>query len=186
MGGAGTDKWLVGIGAADGKLLWETAYKSRYNSETPVVDGQTVICSGAGTVAYKIEKKDDKFTANQVWKKSTAAGIYNTPVLKDGLLYGLAAAGRGSTNMFCLKADTGDEAWTDKTARGDCGTILAAGSVLLCLSSNGELVAFKPSNKGYEELAKYKVGDARWAYPVIAGNRVFVKDKDSVMLWTID
>jgi outer membrane protein assembly factor BamB len=182
-----TDKSLVGIGAADGKLLWQTAYKSRYNSETPVVDGQTVICSGAGTVAYKIEKKDDKFTATQLWKKSTAAGIYNTPVLKDGLLYGLASAGRGGTTIFCLKADSGDEAWTDKTTRGECGAILDAGTVLLMLTSDSNLIAFKPGNKGYEEVAKYKVADsATWAAPVISGNRVFVKDKDSVILWTID
>jgi outer membrane protein assembly factor BamB len=185
-----TDKSLVGIGAADGKLLWQTAYKSRYNSETPIVDGSNVICSGAGTVAYKVEKKDDKFTANQVWKKSTAAGIYNTPVLKDGLLYGLAG-GRGGTTIFCLKADTGDEAWADKTTRGECGAILDAGTVLLALTSNGELVAFRPSNKGYEEVAKYKVCDKTgrdgvWAYPIVAGNRVFVKDNDTLTLWTIE
>jgi outer membrane protein assembly factor BamB len=185
-----TDKALVGVGAADGKLLWETAYKSRYNSETPVVSKDTVYCSGAGTVAYKIEKKDDKFTATQLWKKSTAAGIYNTPVLKDGLLYGLAASGGGrggGTTLFCLKADTGDEAWTDKTPRGECGEILDAGNVLLMLTSDSNLIAFKPSDKKYEEVAKYKVADsATWAAPVIAGNRVFVKDKDSVILWTID
>jgi outer membrane protein assembly factor BamB len=180
-----TSSGLVGISAADGKELWKTAYKSRYNSETPIVDGQTVYCSGAGTVAFKIEKKDDGFTPNQLWKKTEAAGIYNTPVLKDGMLYGLTGT-QQATSLFCVNAESGEVVWTDSTKRGGCGAVLDAGTVLLALTSNGELLAFKPSNKGYEELAKYKVGDAPWAYPIIAGNRVFVKDKDSVTLWLIE
>jgi hypothetical protein len=38
-------------------------------------------------------------------------------------------------------------------------------------------------------VAKYKVAPADsqvWSYPIISGNRVFVKDKDSVTLWTIE
>jgi outer membrane protein assembly factor BamB len=181
-----SDKSLVGINPADGKLLWKTAYKSRYNSETPVVDGQTVYVSGAGTVAYKIEKKDDGYGAEQLWKKSEAAGIYDTPVFKDGMLFGFTGGNRQPGNFFCVDAKTGDKLWTDDTKRGECGEILDAGSVLVALTSNGELVAFKPSNKSYEEVAKYKVGNQPWAYPILAGNRVFVKDKDSVTLWTIE
>jgi outer membrane protein assembly factor BamB len=185
-----SDKALVGIDPGNGKLLWETAFKSRYNSETPVADGDIVICSGAGpgTVAYKIEKKDDTFSAKQLWKQTVASGIYNTPLLKDGLIYGLASGGgRGSTTLFCLKADTGDKAWTDDTKRGECGGVLDAGSVLFLFSSDSELVVFKPSDKKFEEVAKYKIASSpTWAYPIIAGNRVFVKDKDSVTLWTIE
>lgn len=185
-----TNKSLVGINAADGKLLWKTAFSSRYNSVTPVIDGDLVICStaGAGTVAYKIEKKDDTFAAKELWKKTLAAGIYNTPTLKDGLLYGLSSSGgRGATNLFCLKAENGDTLWTDTAKRGECGGILDAGSVLLLFSSNSELVVFKPNDKKFEEVTKYKIADSpTWAYPIVAGNRVFVKDKDSVTLWTID
>ena len=60
------------------------------------------------------------------------------------------------------------------------------GNVLLALSSNSELIAFKPSGKGYDEVAKYKVAESpTWAYPIIAGNRIFVKDRDSLTLWTL-
>jgi outer membrane protein assembly factor BamB len=183
------EKSIVGISVADGKLLWQVPFSPRYTSGTPIVDGQTVIVSGqgAGTEALKIEKKGDGFTANELWKKTQSANQYNTPVLKDGSLYGLAPAGRGNTNIFCMDAKTGDVLWTDKTSRGDCGTILDAGSVLLALTSDSNLVAFKPDKKEYAELAKYKVADTpTWAYPIITGNRVFVKDKDSLILWTIE
>jgi outer membrane protein assembly factor BamB len=196
-----TEKEVVGIDAADGKLLWKAAYQAQYNSATPVADGQMIICSGppdrrggaGGTTAFKIEKKGDGFDAKETWTQpKTFAGIYNTPVLKDGLLYGLASAGggrmgQGPTNIFCMKADSGDVLWTDPTKRGQCGEIFDAGAVLLALTSDKELLVFKPSDKKYEEVAKYKVADTEtWAYPIIAGNRVFVKDKDSLTLWLIE
>ena len=147
-----------------------------------------------GTTAFKIEKKDDGFAAKETWSQpKTYSSIYNTPVLKDGLLYGLTAAsggrrpGQGPTTIYCLQADPGKVLWTDATKRGECGEIFDAGSVLLALTSDGELFAFKPGDKKYEQLAKYKVATSpTWAPPVIAGNRVFVKDRDSLTLWTID
>jgi outer membrane protein assembly factor BamB len=179
-----TAKSVVGIGAADGKLLWQIPFAPRYNNGTPIVDGQTVIISGqgVGTVALKIEKQGDGFAAKELWKKSQSAHQYNTPVLKDGLLFGISS----SRNFFCMNAETGEVLWTDKTARGECGAVFDAGSVLLALTSDSQLVAFKPSNKEYTELAKIKVADTpTWAYPIIAGNRVFVKDRDSLALRTL-
>jgi outer membrane protein assembly factor BamB len=186
-----TAKSVVGIAAADGKLLWQVPFAARYNSGTPVVDGPVVIVSGPGpgTAAFKVEKQGDGFAAKELWKSKTAASIYNTPVLKDGLLYGLAAPpGRGGpTNFFCMDARTGDVLWTDTARRGECGAILDAGPVLLALTSDTYLEVFKPSNKGYEELARYKVADSpTWAGPVVAGNRVFVKDRDALILWAIE
>ena len=83
-----------------------------------------------------MEKKDDGFAAKQVWQKDKSAGKYNTPVLKDGLLYGLFPAGRGAANFFCMKADTGEVAWTDSAKRGECGAVFDAGDVLLGLTSD--------------------------------------------------
>ena len=197
-----TETEVVGINAADGKLLWQAPYVAQYNSATPIVDGQTVICTGppargggkGGTTAFRIEKRDGGFAAKETWTQpKTFACIYNTPVLKDGLLYGLTVAaggrrpGQGPTSIFCMKADTGEVLWTDGTKRGQCGAIFDAGSVLLALTSDEELLVFKPSDKKYEEIAKYKVADSEpWAYPIIAGNRVFVKDKESLTLWVLD
>jgi len=180
---------VVGLAAADGKLLWQIPFVAKgmgsYNSITPIVVGQTVIFGreGSGTTAVKVEKKEDGYAAAQVWQKTESAGKYNTPMPRDGLLFGISS-GR---NLFCMKAETGEVLWSDSTKRGECGAVLDAGSVLLALSSDSQLIAFKPSDKGYEELAKYKVADSpTWAVPIFAGNRVFVKDRDSLILWTME
>ncbi len=199
-----TERSLVGIDATSGKQLWQVAYRSRYNSGTPVVEGSTVIYSApagggrggggggggagaSGTVAYQIEKKDDGFTAKELWKKPLAADIYNTPLLKDGLLYGLTSQrGQGPSNLFCMDAKSGETVWTDSKQSGECGAVLDAGSVLLALSSDGNLLVLKPG-KEQTEVARYRVAEsAPWTVPILAGNRIFVKDRDSLTLWTIE
>ena len=157
-----TDANIVGVSTAEGKLLWKVPFAiagMQYNAATPIVDGNTVIFTGQarGTTAVKVTKTGDTFTATQVWKNATLATQFNTPVLKDGLLYGLSDRG----TFFCLKAATGETAWTDTTARGgNYGAIVDAGTVLLALPSNSTLVAFKPGDKSYQEVAKIKVSSA--------------------------
>ena len=51
----------------------------------------------------------------------------------------------------------------------------------------GELVVFEPNAKEFKSLARYQVADSgTYAYPVVAGNRVFIKDQNSVTLWSIE
>jgi hypothetical protein len=70
---------------------------------------------------------------------------------------------------------------------GGFGSIVDAGSVLLALTPASQLIVFQPDEKAYTELARIKVADSpTHAYPVVSGNRIFAKDKDSVTLWTVD
>jgi outer membrane protein assembly factor BamB len=185
-----TEKSVVGVAVADGKLLWQLPFAVQgmvYNAATPIVDGQTVIYTGAGrgTKAVKIEKDGDGFAAKELWSNPQLAPQFNSPVLKDGLLFGLSNRG----NLFCINAQTGQTAWTDSTQRDRSGfaAILDAGSVLLALPSSSELIVFKPSDKEYAELARIKVADTpTYAHPLIIGKRIFAKDNETVTLWTLD
>ena len=185
-----TEKGLVGVAAADGKLLWQVpaAPQGRcYNSATPIVDGQTVIFTGqgTGTKAVKIEKQGDAFAAKELWSNADLGTGFSTPVLKDGWLYGLS----DKSNLYAMNAQNGQAGWTDAAKRGmgNFGAVLDAGSCIMALPSNSELIVFKPSEKEYAELAKIKVAETpTYAHPVIAGSRIFVRDQDSVILWTIE
>jgi len=184
------EKSIVGVGAADGKLLWQLPFapvRRAYNAATPIVAGQTVIFTGAsrGTKAVKIEKQGDGFVAKELWSNDEVAVQFNTPLLKEGLLFGLTS----KDNLFCLNAQTGQTAWLDTTRRGRGGfaAILDVGANLLALPSNSELIAFKPSSKEYTELARIKVADgSTYAHPVLAGNRIYVKDVEALAMWVIE
>jgi len=105
-------------------------------------------------------------------------------VLKDGLLFGLT----DNSNLFCINAQTGQTAWTDATQHGKGGfaAIVDAGSALLALPSSSELIILKASGEEYAELARIKVSDTPiYAHPVIAGNRIFIKDEQTVTMFTL-
>ena len=183
-----TDKSIVSIGTADGKLLWQIPFEAKgmgYNAATPIIDGQTVIYAGQGrgTKAVKIEKQGDAFKATELWSNPQLGVQFNTPVLKDGLLFGLSDKG----GFFCIDAKTGQTAWTDSTKRGgNFAAIVDAGPVLVALPSTAELIVIKPDAKQYTELAKIKVSDTPiYAHPILARDRLFVKDQQSLTMFKL-
>jgi outer membrane protein assembly factor BamB len=203
-----TDEKIVALGLADGKLAWETPFKVEgrgYNAATPIVVGQTVFYAGSnrGATAVKLEKDGDDLKATELWKNTDNSVQFNTPIVKDGLLYGLSA----NNVFFCINTKDGKTAWTAplKAAEaanaetqgggqrrrggggGGYGSIVDAGSLLLALTPSSELIAFKPGSTAYEELARIKVAESpTYAYPVVSGNRIFIKDQNDVTLYTVD
>jgi len=185
-----TEKSVVGIGVADGALLWQLPFvpaRRAYNAATPLVDGQTVIYMGAGrgSKAVKVEKQGDGFSATELWSNPDIAPQFSTPVLKDGFIFGLSNTG----NLFCLNEQTGQTAWVDGTVRdkGGFSAIIDAGSVILALPSSSEMVVFEPSGTAYAELARVKAADTpTYAHPVLAGSTVFVKDEATLAMCTIE
>ena len=58
--------------------------------------------------------------------------------------------------------------------------------MLAALTPSAQLIFFAPG-KEFKQLASYKVAEGgTHAYPVLSGNRIFIKDKDAVTLWTIE
>jgi outer membrane protein assembly factor BamB len=197
---AETDKNIVALNAANGKVLWQSPYAGKgmggYNASTPIVDGQTIIYSGAGrgTKAVKVEKKGEELGANELWNNPEKSVVFNSPVLKDGLVYALTQ----NNEIVCLNAQDGKAMWSAPVAqeagaeggrrrgRGGFGSIVDAGSVLMALTPSSELIVFKPSEKEYTEVAKIKVAETpTYAYPVVSGNRIYIKDQDSVAMFSL-
>jgi outer membrane protein assembly factor BamB len=204
----------VGLGVADGTLLWETPYAVSgrgYNAATPIVAGQTVIYTGSnrGAKAVKLAKQGDEFAAAELWSNDDNSVQFNTPVLKDDLLFGLS----NRDVLFCINAESGETAWTAQLGarqraadrpeggarpgrrgrgggggnRQGYGSIVDAGSVVFALTPAAQLTVFEPSDTEFKQLASYQVSDSQtFAYPIVAGNRLFVKDENSVTLWTIE
>jgi outer membrane protein assembly factor BamB len=185
---AETAKKVVGVSVADGKLLWETPFAVTgrgYNSASPMVEGETVIYagSGRGAKAVKMEKKGDELAAKELWSNKDNSVIYNTPVLKNNLLFGLSDGDK----IFCINTETGKTAWTSESIGGKkgYGSIVDAGPVLFALTPGAKLIVFEPTDKEFKQLGSYKVGSDTYAYPIVSGNRIFIKDKDSLTLWNI-
>jgi outer membrane protein assembly factor BamB len=212
---------IVAIDISGGKLLWKTDFAVTggrgYNASTPMVDGQTIIYSGSnrGTKAVKVTKEGDRLSAKELWKNKDNSVQFNTPIVHDGLVFGLTARGE----LFCINAEDGKTARTAPMPRAagsaaggaggarpggggggrpgggrmmmgggaGYGSIVDAGAVLFALTPAAQLVVFEPNAKEFKKIASYKVGERdTYAYPIVSGNRIFVKDKDSVILWSFE
>ena len=184
-----TDRSVVALSFASGKLLWQVPFQPvgmGYNAATPIVDGQTLIYAGQGrpTRAVRLERAGDGLSVRELWSNPENSVQFSTPVLEGGRIYGLSQAGR----FFCIDAGSGKTLWADPAGmRGPFGGIVNAGTVLIALTAPAFLTVFAPSEKGYQELARYKVASSEtYAHPLVSGNRIFIKDQDAVTLWRIE
>jgi len=178
-----TEKNLMALSLADGKLLWQlpTAVQQRYyNCVSPYIDGQTIFLTGQGTgmKAIKVEKSGNEYITKELWTNPEVGAKWNTPVLKDGFLYGFTDQKR----IYCLNALTGKTAWIDNAVNSDFSTIVDCGPVIIGLTATDNLIILKPDPAAYNEVKKYKVSEtAIYSYPVIAGDKIYIKDAETLM-----
>ena len=179
---------MFGVAAEDGRLLWQMpAPNARmfFSCATPVIEGDKIFLTGQGhgTKAVKIKKEGNSFTLSTLWSNEELGTTFNTPVLDDNLLFGISTPGYA----YCIDAQTGQTAWVGTTKLDRFGSVVDAGSVLLGLSAKSELIVFEPDRKAYTELAKYKVAETpTLAHPVIDGNRIYIKDSETLAMWVIE
>jgi outer membrane protein assembly factor BamB len=182
------EKNLFGVSIDKGQLLWKIATpgESRfYNSSTPIVSDNQVIIGGQGSGIKDFTLTGDagNFQVTEKWTNPGFSLSFNTPVLKDGFLYGNEAR---FGYVFCLNALTGAKCWSDTVKNNRFASVLDLGKVMISLPANGQLIVFKPDSSKYTEIARYKVADTEvYAHPVFWGKKIFVKDKEFLTCWEI-
>lgn len=213
---AQTDSDTVAVNAKDGTLAWKSGGGGGqpagggggggrggggrdYKAATPIVDGQSIIIAGRGIKAIQLAKEGDKIVSKELWSNPEKSVIFNTPVLKNGIVYGLT----GNNELFAVDTKDPQAGWTAPFPTGEpapaaeggrgrgrgggYGSIVDVGSALLALTPTAQLVAFEPTAKEFKLLANYKVSSSQThAHPVASGNRIFVKDQNSIALLTLD
>lgn len=183
-----TDKSLLGLSANEGKLLWKipTPVERRFNnSSSPLIDGHKIFYTGQGlgSRAVYIKKKGEEYMVDKLWENTAIGTNYNTPVIKDGFLFGLSNLGY----LYSLNASNGEIAWADTTRHKDFGSILDAGSVLMALSSTSNLIVYKPVSDDYKQIAIINVSETPiYASPLVSGNKLYIKDEEYLILYTVE
>jgi outer membrane protein assembly factor BamB len=183
-----TEKNLMALNFADGKMLWQipTPVQQRfYNCVSPYIDGNRIYYTGQGTGMKAIEvlKEGDKYITKELWSTTEIGAKWNTPVFRNGYLYGIT----DQRKIYCLNAANGQTAWIDNVTHSDFATIVDCGSVIIGFPQTGNLIIFKPEPSAYSELAKYKVTSTPvYSFPVISGNLVYIKDAENLILYKIN
>lgn len=183
-----TEKNLMALNLSDGKPLWQVATPLQqrfYNSVSPYIDGQTIYYTGQGSGmrAIKVEKSGSEYTTKELWSNSEVGAKWNTPILKDGSLYGFS----DQRKIYCINAATGKTAWIDVAPNSDFASIIDCGSVIIGLPSTSNLIVFKPESAVYTEVARYKISETPvYSFPIVTGNMIYIKDAETLMLYKIN
>lgn len=187
-----TNGSVEGLDAKSGAPLWSIPFPDEWheNIVTPIWTGTHLIVSGTrqGTHAYTLAPLDaaqgkqagGKWQAVEAWKNPDVAMYMSTPVLADGILYGLSSRKRGQ--FVAVEAATGALKWATEGRATNHASILLTPSHVLLLTTAGELILVKPTAAKYEEERRYTVANSEtWAVPVVLGEGLIVRDATSVM-----
>jgi outer membrane protein assembly factor BamB len=178
---------LVGVRAADGRLLWEVPITTPYdqNSVTPLVVGDVVISAGLEnpTLALAVSAGSGTgWTAAPRWSNDQVSMYMSSPAVNGTTLFGLSNKNRGQ--FFAIDIATGKTLWTTKGREAENASIVRAGDYLLLATTNSELIVARANAARYEEVKRYVVaGSAMWAHPAFTGRTIIVKDVDTLIAW---
>jgi outer membrane protein assembly factor BamB len=179
---------IVAVAAGTGQLLWELPLRTPYtqNAVTPVIYRDLVIYSGLENplVAVRPVRRGGTWSTERVWENAAAGMYMSTPVVVGSTLYGLSNRNRG--HYVAVDAASGRTLWATRGREAENAALVSTGTLLFALEDDAELVIARPDTASFEVLRRYTVADSStWAHPVIDGNRVFVKDAETLALWVV-
>ncbi len=178
---------MAGI-STDGKTLWEIPWSASVIAPSPVpMGGNQIFITGgygAGSLRIQIDKTANGFAARLLAKstpKEWLASEQQTPILHDGLLYGIMPkdAGALKRQFVCYDPNSGELVWSSgKTHRFGLGPFFLADGRFFVLDDDGTLTMLSASRTGYEQLAQHKVIDGHdaWGPIALAGTRMLLRD----------
>jgi outer membrane protein assembly factor BamB len=176
---------VVGVSAADGRILWETTeWKisiATVPSPVPLPDGRVFLCGGynAGSLMMQIQSTEEGFQAVTEYrlKASEFGATQHTPILYNGHLYGIHPDGP----LVCLSLD-GQTLWSSEETSFGLGPLLIADNKVFALDDSGKLTMAEATPEAYRPLAQSDIlhGHEAWAPMALAGSRLLLRDMEEL------
>ena len=184
-----TQENLVGVSRDTGELLWSRPFTtpSTTTSQTPLFYDGMIIQTGRdnGVTAFRVLREGTGWTTDDIWHTDEVSLHLSNGVETDGVLFGLSHLNSGQ--YFGLDLDTGEVLWTSAPRQASNAAVVRAGETIFSLQDDAQLLILNHSRTEFAPIKRYEVAtSATWAQPSISGNRLFVKDVDSLTLWTIE
>jgi outer membrane protein assembly factor BamB len=187
---------LMSIDPANGQVDFSVPWRSRsyesVNASCPVVfDNKVFVSASYRTGGALVEVRPD-FTHRVVWTTQEFGLHWNTPIYRDGYLYGFDGRNEPDASLACVDVATGKVAWRETAewtetldGRGGGrqqmlgtyrGSLLAVDGQFLCLGELGHLLWLDLTPKGYRQVARSWLFAAResWTLPVLSRGLLYV------------
>jgi hypothetical protein len=176
--------YVIGV-SLDGRILWRFPVDAKGGATMPVLNNDTIIVNSPDRViAFRPRLRDGAWIVETMWETKDVSTYLSTPVVVDGVLYGLSTKQRGQ--FYAVDAKTGQVLWLGTPREADNTALVKAGRLLFLLNDDAVLIVARSNRKAFDPIARYMVADsATWAQPAISGDRLFIKDVNTLALWTV-
>jgi len=181
-----TENSILGIDAADGKLLWRHDQPNKYSvhANTPLYYGGYLYCvSGYGQGGVMLKIAADGSAKQEIWRNASLDNRMGGVILLNDRIYGSDDSNKA---WWCLDWKTGKEIYSEKITNK--GNIICSDGMLYCYGDNGEIALVKPLPDGFKKISSFKVpygSNQHWAHPVIVNGRLYIRHGNSLMVYDI-
>jgi outer membrane protein assembly factor BamB len=181
-----TTKSVIGVDTASGRLLWEFPFNDEWNENivTPIATETGVIVSGVrqGTRRLVVSKSGSGWDVKEAWHTPDVAMYMSSPVLARGTLFGLSSKRKGQ--FVAVDPESGKLRWATEGRNASSASVVAAGSHLLFLTTDSQMIVMALDPDKFAEARRYTVApSATYAHPIVLRNRVIVRDASHVTSW---
>jgi outer membrane protein assembly factor BamB len=180
---------VVGVAAADGKLLWRAVR----NGSTAVIptpiehEGFVYVTSGYGNGCnlFEVTATGGKFAVREIYANKVMVNHHGGVVKVGDFIYGYS----DSKGWTCQDFKTGVAKWQEKEKLGKGSLVFADGRFYLRTEDKSTVVLIEASPLGYKEHGRFTPpdlsGKETWPHPVVANGRLYLRDQDVLLCYDV-
>jgi outer membrane protein assembly factor BamB len=187
-----TGSAVVGVAAADGRLLWkyEGVSSRTANTHTPIPRGDLILCSNGyntGIALLRLAREGEGIAVQEQYRTALQLDAFQDNTVWAG---DLVYTGAGNGRLFCIDASTGKTLWGPHATvhRGRAALLWADDRLYLRFSAGGVGLA-EVNATGFTQKGAFTLPEAEQAAgataPVIAGGRLFLRDNNRLFCYDI-
>lgn len=193
----------------DGSEYWFVKFPEETNPSvvtiaTPVLVGNQLLIAEFYKGAMLLELGSNPPSVKEIWRNfktnpkldEAMNSMMATPVVCDGLIYGVAYNGRGQGVLRCVDLAAGEMKWTDEKWMAEKPLMFANGFITpnedkyFIFDDLGELIIGKLSPEGWEEMSRAKLleptsvargRDVVWSHPAYSGGKMIVRNDKEII-----
>ncbi len=193
-----TARYIIGVDAADGTLLWNYPYAQKHpasrerlgyiNANTPLYhDGEIYVTSGYDHVGVMLTVAEDGKEVSLKWVNKELDTHHGGVVRDNGCIFGASWEGNADGKWMCLDWNTGKLKW-EHHWEGK-GSIIYAEGMLYCYEeNNANLALIKADPDGFKPYGTLHMKEGKgksWSHPTISDGRLYVRHGNVLNVYNI-
>ena len=191
-----TDSYLIGVNAANGKLLWKFNFKAvnddpdggRNYINTPIYrDGFLFAANGYGQTSAKIKINFDGKEPVLIWKNPDINPHVGGMVLLGNYIYSSTHDTNSKGRWVCVDWTTGKTMWIKDWFNK--GAVISADGMLYNMEEKtGNVGLVKPGSEKFDLISSFRITKGEgpyWAHLVIDKGRLFVRHGSYLAIFSI-